>query len=155
MMATIEDVKKLLKEKKVLEALKLSEDVEDRERMADELSHFAGTLEYSTGGHGDLVEAILHQALLLGPENPYIYYNLGVHYTEPGVLKEDPDSVEKAVRAYRKALQLKPDFHEARYNLALLYYFTGRFDKAKVEYKMVLEACPDDLRFLEVKPLFE
>ncbi|MFH1402864.1 MAG: tetratricopeptide repeat protein [Candidatus Altiarchaeota archaeon] len=154
-MATIQEVKKLLGDGKILEALKLSDQVEDREAMADELSHIAGCLEYSTSQHYPIAGMLLQQAMLLDPKNPYIFYNMGLHHTEDGPLAEDSDSVKKAVRAYKKALRLKPDFHEARYNLALLYYFTGEYDKAKVEYQRVLESCPNDLRFLEVRLLFD
>ncbi len=153
-MAEVDEVMKLLGERKVIEALKLSEQVVDKKLMAERLTHFAGQMEYGSG-HYDIAETILQQSLLLDPENPYTYYNLGVHHTEDEVLADDLTNVELAIRAYKKALEIKPNLHEARYNLALMYYFTEDFNKAKVEFNMLLEACPNDLRFLEAKPLFD
>jgi len=59
-------------------------------------------------------EAIYYyrRALLIEPKNPGIYFNLGVAFGNKGELKE-------AIEYFRLAINLKPDYEEARWALKL------------------------------------
>ncbi len=120
-----DDVIDLLKNAKVEEALEAIDKVEDRKEMASKLTEFAAALNYLKG-LPVLTEALLVKSCFLDGENPYTFYNFGVLYTSPNSPDRRGRNEELAEQAYKKALALKPDFHEARYNLALLYFFTGR-----------------------------
>ncbi|MBD3388647.1 MAG: tetratricopeptide repeat protein [Candidatus Altiarchaeales archaeon] len=141
-----DDVVGLLKGLRFEEALKAMESVEDKKQLASKLTEFAGTLNYLKG-YPDLTESLLKLSLLYDYENPLTHYNIGVLYTNPPELIEDEKRVDKAERAFKYAIKLDPEFHEARHNLALLYYFTGRFDQAWEEYGRIIESAGDDIRF--------
>jgi tetratricopeptide (TPR) repeat protein len=138
-----DDVIKLLKGTNVDEAMKAVNEVDDKKEMAEKLTEFAGTLDYLKGKHL-LAVSLLKRSLLLDYENPYTHYNIAVIYTNPDLLDEDMSWLEKGEMAYKNALKYKPDFHQARYNLALLYYFMGRMDEARQEYKRITAAIGDD-----------
>lgn len=72
-------------------------------------------------GGGDCAAALPHylRALNLGVETPLLHYNIGVCLESLG----RPD---EAAARYREALRLKPDFAEARDNLAVLLGRRGR-----------------------------
>ncbi len=52
--------------------------------------------------------------------------------------------VDEAIVHYRKALQIKPDFVEAQYNLGTALAGCGRFDEAITEYEKALQIRPED-----------
>jgi tetratricopeptide (TPR) repeat protein len=138
----VDDVLALLKETRVEEALKAADGVQDRRLMASKLTEFAGTLHHLKGKPW-LTEVLLKKSLLLDWDNPVTHYNIGVLYSEPDHA-EEKDGLKKAETAYRNALKLRPDFQEARYNLALLLYFTGRRGEAEAEYGRIVVAIGDD-----------
>jgi len=124
----VDEVISLLKQRKIEEALDAMDTVEDKKLMAEKLTEFAGSLNYLKGLPG-LTEVLLRRSLMLDDKNPVTHYDLGVLYSGPDVL--DEANAAKAKRAYKNALKIREDFHEARYNLALLYYFTGRIGEAR------------------------
>lgn len=67
--------------------------------------------------HGDPADAIemLKSALRFDDNNPTIWYSLGVAYLKTNTVGEAED-------AFKKAVELKPDYYDAYYNLGLLYY---------------------------------
>ncbi|MGO3181876.1 MAG: tetratricopeptide repeat protein [Aequorivita sp.] len=56
---------------------------------------------------------LMNEIVASDPENPEIYFNLGVGSAEIG-------NKEKAIEYYKKALELKPDYEGALINLAVL-----------------------------------
>ena len=62
----------------------------------------------------DKAMANLAEAIVTDPENPTIHYAVGVNYAVMGNVKD-------AERSYMKAVELKPDYFEANYNLGALY----------------------------------
>ena len=58
--------------------------------------------------------ANLQEAVKTDPLNPTIHYAVGVNYALM-------NNVEEAEKAYIKAVELKPDYFEANYNLGALY----------------------------------
>lgn len=57
------------------------------------------------------------------PQQPVVYYNVGLAYYSIKLF-------ERAVTAYEKAIHMKPDFAEAWYNLSLALYQVGRTEDA-------------------------
>ena len=56
---------------------------------------------------------LMNEIVASDPDNPEIYFNLGVGSAEIG-------SIEKAIQYYKKALELNPDYDAALINLAVL-----------------------------------
>lgn len=65
-------------------------------------------------GQSEKALANLQQAVKSDPMNPTIHYAVGVNYAQMNNLAE-------AEKAYLKAIELKPDYFEANYNLGALY----------------------------------
>jgi len=151
-MTSIEDVLGLLKEAKVEEALGLMDEVGDKKTLADRVCDFAGFLAEDKN-KPYLAVALLLKALSLDPGNPAIHFNLANTYTMPFMLIEDPSNYERAVYGYERAVELDPGFHDARYNLALLLYLSGRMDEAKQQYRNIRDAVGDDPRYMELSAL--
>src|SRR3546814_314121 len=59
----------------------------------------------------DMIEA----ALKFDPDNPTIWYSLGVAHLKAG-------SIGQAEKAFARAAESKPDYYKAYYNLGLIYY---------------------------------
>ncbi|MCU0666362.1 MAG: tetratricopeptide repeat protein [Candidatus Omnitrophica bacterium] len=68
--------------------------------------------------------------LKYNPQSARVWYNLGNSYSSR-------DDYKNAVQAYQQAIRLKPDYTQACYNLALVYYWQKEFSLAK---KYFLEA---------------
>jgi tetratricopeptide (TPR) repeat protein len=65
-----------------------------------------------------------------------VWNALGIAYGKKG-------EYDRAIEAYRKALELKPDDHKAWYNLGLAYFAKGEHDLAIEAYRKALELKPD------------
>lgn len=83
---------------------------------------------------GDVQAAIEHllPILLIEPDTPQRYYQLGVLYTAAG-------QPEEALFSYNNALSLDPQFANARYFRALLLAEAGNEQAAIAELKIVQE----------------
>ena len=66
-----------------------------------------------------------------------------------GVNLAQADKLEEAVGAFRKAIELKPDFAEAHINLGLLLYQQGNTDEAEKALLKALELKPEEPRTKE------
>jgi Flp pilus assembly protein TadD len=51
--------------------------------------------------------------------------------------------IDEAEKSYKKAIELKPDYAEAHYNLGVMLQNLGRFDEAEKSYKKAIELKPD------------
>lgn len=60
----------------------------------------------------------LEEAIAAEPDNANLYYNLAFLYDQVG-------NEEKAIDAYKKAVELNPEYFEANFNLGVLYYNKG------------------------------
>lgn len=67
----------------------------------------------------DEAQAELEAAINNDPTNALYYYFLGYLYDQ----KEDSDN---SIEQYQKALELDPEYYEANYNLAVVYYNKAR-----------------------------
>ena len=67
----------------------------------------------------DEAEAELEKAISNEPTNALYYYFLGYLYD----VKEE---VDKSIEQYKKSIELNPEYYEANYNLAVMYYNKAR-----------------------------
>ncbi len=80
---------------------------------------------------------LLERILLLDPENPAIFYNLGVVYT---FLKRDDEALE----SYEAALRLNPNYVQAWYNMGQICLIKNRdFSRALHCFDRALALRPD------------
>jgi tetratricopeptide (TPR) repeat protein len=87
---------------------------------------------------GDVDGAIAsyQKALVFNPGNPKVHMSLGkIYYGEKGLYYE-------AVGAYKKAIDLDPQFLEARMGLGEVYEDKGLYQDAIREYRKVVEIDP-------------
>ncbi len=68
-------------------------------------------------------------------KSPRIYNNLGMAYSEEG-------QTDKAIAAYRNAINLSDTYAETHYNLANMYKEKGEFKNAENEYRRSLQINP-------------
>ena len=145
-----DDVIALLKGAKVKEALEAADEVAGKRELAGKLTEFAGQLNYLKW-QPVVTEILLKKSLLLHYEHAPTHYNLGVLYSSPPKLEEDEETnLRKAEKAYENALRFDPEYHQARYNLALLHYLTKNIEAAKSEYAQILEAVGDQPQYRDL-----
>ena len=76
---------------------------------------------------------------LANPHNPDAFFSIGENSFGQGRTYNPL----KAEKAYSKALELRPDFLEAHYQLGRVYFIQGRFHQALVEIMTVLRLNPE------------
>ncbi len=96
---------------KALEAIRKAKTVfpGDREFAKSEISALVKL------GRQEEAQKELETAIANEPDNANLIYTLGVMFDETG-------NVEKAKEAYKRSLEVDPNFLNARFNLAVLYY---------------------------------
>lgn len=89
---------------------------------------------------GDMVEAVrkLQAAVKLDPQNAEAYYYLARAYEKSG------DLPTKQVEAYNHALEITPEFVEARNALGAVYWEIEKKVKAEKEFVRVLKIDPSN-----------
>ncbi len=108
---------------------------------------------------GDVEEAtrVLDIAIDKDPENPGLYFAFGANYDKMAqdtlYSKEDREfAFEQAVEAYEKALELKPDYFDAMYNLGALHFNKGLMLFEEAEER--LRATQDFAQYQEYEEEF-
>jgi Flp pilus assembly protein TadD len=82
--------------------------------------------------------AVLEKAVLQSPRNPVAHNELGIAYRKVG-------RFEDARKSYENALDVYPDFHFARRNLAILCdVYLGDLECAMKHYALYTKMVPDD-----------
>ncbi len=83
---------------------------------------------YIGKGDAEKAQASLSKAIEKDPNNPIFHFNIGATFDELATKKHKEgkhDEAElyakKAIAAYKKAIELKPDFVDAYYNLGVFY----------------------------------
>jgi len=132
----------LLEQAEVEDALKHAEAMKDKRNASEILSDYAVALirhhyDYETG------EQLLKKAVAINPKDAEAFFNLGVMYTDRGLLLKQREKLSEAEKAYIQAVKLKPDYMEAHFNLALFYHFLGRDVEADLEYAIFAELSDD------------
>ncbi len=72
------------------------------------------------------------EASELAPTDAKLYYNLSVAYLRAG-------DYTNAIKTMEKTIELKPDYKDARFGLALMYQDVGEKEKAREQLKYILE----------------
>jgi tetratricopeptide (TPR) repeat protein len=83
---------------------------------------------------------VLYQTWLQRNQSPYahaIYFNLGA-------LLSSLDQLPESESAYRKAIEIAPNFMHPRVNLGLLLERKGLIEEAIKEWEWVADHCPND-----------
>jgi len=87
-------------------------------------------------GEVDAAIASYQKALLYNPGNPKVHMSLGrIYYDEKGLYYE-------SVSSYQKAIDLDPQFLEARMGLGEVYEDKGLYQEAIREYRKVVDLNP-------------
>jgi arylsulfatase A-like enzyme/Tfp pilus assembly protein PilF len=87
----------------------------------------------------DRAEAVLRDGIAREPDNPVVIANQGVVLSESG-------QVAKSIPLFERALKLDPDFHEARFNLAIALAKANRRSEAAAEATELLKRLPLNAR---------
>jgi arylsulfatase A-like enzyme/Tfp pilus assembly protein PilF len=90
---------------------------------------------YVVARRADAALATLGEGAALEPDNPVVIAN-------QGVLTSDGGQPLAAVPLFQRALTLDPDFHQARFNLAIAYARAGRRQEAASEASELLRRMP-------------
>lgn len=67
-----------------------------------------------------------------------------MHFTLGLSMAENESFYEQAVEEFRLAIKFDPKLDEALYNLALMYYKTGQFEEAVVNFQKVIAIKKED-----------
>ncbi|MBI2152452.1 MAG: tetratricopeptide repeat protein [Candidatus Rokubacteria bacterium] len=87
-------------------------------------------------GEVDAAIASYQKALLYNPANPKVHLSLGkIYHAEKGLYYE-------SVGSYKKAIELDPQFLDARMGLGEVYEDKGLYEDAIREYRKVVELDP-------------
>jgi tetratricopeptide (TPR) repeat protein len=88
-----------------------------------------------SGDTADIAQVVglLEKCVRLDPK-------LGSGYLQLGVVYADRGDFPRAIRAYRKAIEISPDLEEAHYRLAQAYRRTGETEKAQAEIQVYKRA---------------
>lgn len=110
---------------------------------------------YLSGGKDKEASGQIDQAIANDPQNANLYY-------AKGVLNDKLGNAESSRASYKKAIELKPDFFDANYNLGAILFNEGAelVNKANAlpvskqkEYDSM--KAISDAKFKEAKPYFE
>ncbi len=63
---------------------------------------------------------------------------------DKGIKADGAGKVDEALRHYTRAIELAPDYYEARNNLGSAYLATSQFPKAQDQFEKVVQANPSD-----------
>ena len=85
----------------------------------------------------DLAAATLREAERVEPDNPVVVANLGIVLSDGGRPAE-------AIQPLQRALTIDPDFHEARFNLAIAFARSGQRAAAAQQAHELLRRLPRD-----------
>ena len=102
-----------------------------RERYPDNLDLiFAEANIYLTTGDIPEARRVLEIAIERDPENPNLHYAFAVNYDQMSrdtlfSEEEREFAYQEAIKAYETAIELKPDYFDAIYNLGALYFNEG------------------------------
>lgn len=92
---------------------------------------------YFKKGNTNKFLELLKEGIILKPNEPELYYNIGVLRAETG-------NIEEANNAYRKALAIKADYHNALLNFSSLAEENGYIEEAISYYEKALDVDPEN-----------
>ena len=92
---------------------------------------------YYAQGNYDKARVELRNVLQIDPKTPDAYYVIGL-------IEEEQQNWQGAFASFRKAVELKPDYIEAKVKLGRLYVLSGSLPEAEDIMTDVLTKRPDD-----------
>ncbi|MBM86891.1 MAG: hypothetical protein CMQ41_00780 [Gammaproteobacteria bacterium] len=95
---------------------------------------------YNNGRFTDLAETI--KRLTKKYPNDFRLFNLG------GICSYKLEQHNKAIIQYRRAIELNPNFIDARINLGVVYKVLGNYDEAITEYRRAIDLNPQEFNAL-------
>ena len=98
------------------------------------LTFFSLITAYQTGYWKELLP-FYERTLMFNPNSPRLLNNMGVAY-------HDREEYEKAIEAYRKAIDLDPRYFETFCNLGTVYHDVKEYEKAEEMYKREIAINP-------------
>ncbi len=87
-------------------------------------------------GHYEQAEKLLSRAVRINPNDPALWFYLGVSYSQL-------NQIDHAINAFEKTRELAPKKADVDFNLGLLYWRRGDVGKAKDAYRAGLEIEAD------------
>jgi len=102
-----------------------------------ELNHLLGVIELTKDRYAE-AEVFIAQAIRRDATQAKYHNTLGAVLRKAGRKQE-------AIEAYQKALQVEPDFIDARHNLADVYLGMGKSQKAEHCIEKILDIEPDNI----------
>jgi tetratricopeptide (TPR) repeat protein len=109
-------------------------------------ANYALGLAYLNQKLRDAALQYLQKASLLGPESPFIHYNLALTLLDDGNVKLDSEDYSNGIKEIGYSLLLDPNFREAK---AFKHFFIARkldsvnYTEAIKEYQAAIQECPD------------
>lgn len=95
--------------------------------------HFLGLIAQQVGRY-EIASELIGKAVTVRPSSQ-MHYNLGIAFQAQGKL-------DQAIKSYRQALALKPDFAEGHDNLGIALQAQGQLDEAITSYRKALSLKP-------------
>ncbi len=99
------------------------------------LHNIYGAVNAGLQKYDEAVSAYKH-AIIINPNYPGAYNNMGAALKEQGKFKE-------AIKAYNNALSIKPDYADAYYNMGIILKEQGKLEEALEAYTKALTINPD------------
>ena len=95
--------------------------------------HFLGLIAQQVGRY-EIASELIGKAVTVRPSSQ-MHYNLGIAFQAQGKL-------DQAIKSYRQALALQPDFAEGHDNLGIALQAQGQLDEAITSYRKALSLKP-------------
>lgn len=109
---------------------------------------------YSRAGRPDRAEQAYRKVVELDPKNAYkTFFNIGA-LIESRPRLTDADN-RKAIEAFRKAIEIAPDYAPAHRQLAYALLRAGDLEAAKGEFSSYLRLAPDAADAAEIRAMLE
>lgn len=102
---------------------------------------------HQLGSHADALSCV-QTALRLDPANAFAHSNLGN-------LLKDQLRFDEAIASYGRALELRPNFHEARLNRTLAIFMTGQIARGWEDYECRWAALKRNVRRPFTQPCWD
>lgn len=80
---------------------------------------------------------VVDHTISLAPNDPKIYHS-------KGVIQDQFGNTQGSIQAFEKAVLLKPNYHEALFDLGLEYQKDKQYDKATIQMEKILKLIPND-----------
>ena len=125
------------------QAEKFYQEALQRKQDLAEAYYGLGMVHYQKRNIDRAIE-LFRKARAMKPQLVEAYYQEAMIYQLMG-----KDRKYEAIPLYVEALEIKPDFRDARLNLGLLYENMGAFEEARVVYEDGLKTNPNDREIRE------